>query len=215
MKQSIRLMTLEDIPQAVEIERAAFPLPWPATNFKRELTSHTLTRYMVACANRGNPANEAATSSGEEPRRSRGLAASLPGLGRFLGGRDASPAAGDFIVGFAGMWFMVDEAHLSNIAVRTAYRRRGVGESLLIAVIEQAVAENARFVTLEVRASNIEATSLYRKYGFAEVGVRRGYYTDNGEDAILLTVDAIGSPAYQDFLSKLKQQHARRCGLDF
>lgn len=93
------------------------------------------------------------------------------------------------VVGYAGLWFIVDEAHLTSIAVRDEHRRRGIGERLLRASLELALERQATMMTLEVRASNQAAQALYQKYGFRKVGLRRGYYSDNHEDAWLMTVD--------------------------
>ncbi|GAA3403045.1 ribosomal protein S18-alanine N-acetyltransferase [Paenibacillus hodogayensis] len=90
------------------------------------------------------------------------------------------------IVGYGGMWMIVDEAHVTNIAVRTAYRGRKLGERLLIQLQSAAVFLGAERITLEVRASNTIAQRLYAKLGFIPAGLRRGYYTDNGEDAIIM-----------------------------
>jgi ribosomal-protein-alanine N-acetyltransferase len=92
------------------------------------------------------------------------------------------------VLGYAGLWFIVDEAHLTSIAVREEQRRRGIGERLLKACLELALERQATMMTLEVRASNRAAQALYEKYGFKTVGVRRGYYSDNHEDAYLMTV---------------------------
>lgn len=91
------------------------------------------------------------------------------------------------IWGYAGLWLIVDEAHINTLAVHPTWRRRGYGESLLVALLHCALSLNALSATLEVRASNHAAQNLYRKYGFAEVGRRKRYYRDNGEDALLLT----------------------------
>jgi ribosomal-protein-alanine acetyltransferase len=135
------------------------------------------------------------------------------GLRRLFGGRETPTAPTQFILGFAGLWFMVDEAHLANIAVREAYRHQGMGERLLIASIELAIEHDARFITLEVRASNKIAQALYRKYGLIEVGTRRGYYLDNKEDAVIMTAEGITSVPYVKSLQNLKQAHAQRWGL--
>jgi len=103
---------------------------------------------------------------------------------------------------------MADEAHLANIAVRLDRRREGIGELLLIAVIDLAIERQARFFTLEVRASNKEAQALYGKFGLIEVGTRRGYYMDNKEDAVIMTADNITSQSYIDGIRQLKQAHA-------
>jgi ribosomal-protein-alanine N-acetyltransferase len=129
----------------------------------------------------------------------------INGTRRLFMREDPSKAMGQLILGFAGLWFMADEAHLANIAVRERYREKGVGERLLISVIELAIKQNARFITLEVRASNKAAQALYRKYGFAEVGTRREYYTDNKEDAILMTADSITSSSFQNKFLDIKK----------
>jgi ribosomal-protein-alanine N-acetyltransferase len=108
---------------------------------------------------------------------------------------------------------MVDEAHLANIAVRGAYRNQGIGERLLISAIEISIERKARFITLEVRASNKIAQTLYEKYGLIEVGTRRGYYMDNKEDAVIMTAEGITSAPYVKRLQNLKQAHARRWGI--
>lgn len=90
------------------------------------------------------------------------------------------------VVGYAGMWVILEEAHVTTIAVDFRFRGRGIGERLLVALIEEARSRGARWVTLEVRRSNRVAQSLYRKYGFHEVHVRRRYYSDNGEDAVIM-----------------------------
>ncbi len=93
------------------------------------------------------------------------------------------------IAGFAGMWIVVDEAHVTNIALLPAYRGKGLGQKLVTALMETARQRYAVSMTLEVRASNEIAQSLYGKLGFLPTGIRRAYYTDNREDAIIMTCD--------------------------
>ncbi|GGN99104.1 ribosomal protein S18-alanine N-acetyltransferase [Saccharibacillus kuerlensis] len=91
--------------------------------------------------------------------------------------------------GYAGMWTVIDEAHITNIAVRTAYRGRKLGERLLSELLDIAESLGLERATLEVRVSNGVARNLYQKMGFREVGIRKGYYSDNNEDAMIMWVD--------------------------
>ena len=213
---SIRAMELRDVSQVSQIEREAFPPPWHATNFKRELTSNILTHYLVACEEMPEPAEQAAeeeAANDSSSPKSR-LEALRFGLRRLFGGKRRPAVPSQFILGFAGLWFMVDEAHLANIAVREDYRHQGIGERLLISAIELAIEQNARFFTLEVRASNKIAQAMYRKYSLIEVGKRRGYYIDNKEDAVIMTAEGITSTSYVNNFQKLKEAHAKRWGLN-
>jgi ribosomal-protein-alanine N-acetyltransferase len=119
---------------------------------------------------------------------------------------------GQLVVGFASIWVMADEAHITNIAVRKDYQRQGIGELLIISIINLAAELNADIVTLEVRVSNLPAQGLYNKYGFMEVGLRHGYYTDNHEDAMLMSTSSISSTPFRAQLQQLKQAHARKYG---
>jgi ribosomal-protein-alanine N-acetyltransferase len=124
-----------------------------------------------------------------------------------LGNRLASyvvARAGDTIAGFAGLWIMVDEAHVTTFAVDPAWRRRGVGERLLLALLDLAMERRAREATLEVRLSNMPARRLYEKYGFRPVGIRPRYYSDNGEDALIMTTDALVSASMRDRVARLR-----------
>ncbi|MEA1959271.1 MAG: ribosomal protein S18-alanine N-acetyltransferase [Chloroflexota bacterium] len=93
------------------------------------------------------------------------------------------------IIGLSGFWMMVDEAHIITIAVRNTRRRQGIGESLLRSTIELAKRLEAHEITLEVRSSNKMAQSLYAKYGFTERGLRKAYYDDTNENAVIMTRD--------------------------
>ncbi|MDD5590689.1 MAG: ribosomal protein S18-alanine N-acetyltransferase [Dehalococcoidales bacterium] len=117
------------------------------------------------------------------------------------------------IVGFAGLWMMADEAHITNIAVRHSYQRQGIGEHLLIATINLAMEQNAHILTLEVRASNTAAQKLYHKYGFTQIDIRRSYYTDNREDALVMTIGDIAGALFQRQLRRLTKSHARKWGI--
>jgi ribosomal-protein-alanine N-acetyltransferase len=105
---------------------------------------------------------------------------------------------------------MVGEAHIIAIGVRNGYRQLGIGEGLLIATIELAQILNANVVTLEVRASNVIAQELYKKYGFQVTGRRLKYYSSDGEDAIIMTTDSITSLPFQSSLQQLKKAHTQR-----
>jgi ribosomal-protein-alanine N-acetyltransferase len=94
------------------------------------------------------------------------------------------------VVGIIGYWLVVDEAHISKIAIHPAWRRRGLGRILLSAMLRDAESHGAISATLEVRVGNHDAQALYARFGFREVGRRKGYYRDNGEDALLLTTTA-------------------------
>ncbi|MBP8947571.1 MAG: ribosomal protein S18-alanine N-acetyltransferase [Candidatus Promineofilum sp.] len=111
-------------------------------------------------------------------------------------------AGGETIVGFAGFWLIADEVHISTIAVAPVERGRGRGEWLLLNLLRLACALDPLLITLEVRRGNTVAQALYTKYRFEEVGMRRRYYRDTGEDALLLTVDLAAQPDYCAWLGQ-------------
>ncbi|WP_062352589.1 ribosomal protein S18-alanine N-acetyltransferase [Bacillus kwashiorkori] len=92
------------------------------------------------------------------------------------------------LIAYAGVWLIVDEAHITNIAVLPEYRGKKLGEQLLSYLLNLIKAKGAKSATLEVRVSNVVAQNLYRKYGFLNGGIRKGYYTDNYEDALVMWV---------------------------
>lgn len=108
----------------------------------------------------------------------------------------------DGVVGWGGLMLVGDEAHVTNLLVDPEWRRRGIGLELMLALIEAAVSEGARHLTLEVRSKNEEARRLYARLGLAPVGVRRGYYGD--DDALILWVHDIDGEAYRERLEGLR-----------
>ena len=95
------------------------------------------------------------------------------------------------IIGYVGFWFIVDEAHISTLAVHPDYRGQGLGEQLLQNALDDAIMRGAKVATLEVRVSNRAAVSLYEKFGFETIGHRSRYYRDNNEDALLMILNDI------------------------
>jgi ribosomal-protein-alanine N-acetyltransferase len=108
------------------------------------------------------------------------------------------------VVAFGGMWLMVDEAHITTFAVDPAWRRQGIGERLLMAMLDMAIARGAREATLEVRLSNLAARRLYEKYGLRPVGVRPRYYSDDQEDALVMTSEPFAEPPMRERLARLR-----------
>jgi ribosomal-protein-alanine N-acetyltransferase len=116
--------------------------------------------------------------------------------------------AGDAVVGFAGIWTMVDDAHITTFGVHPDWRRQGIGRQLLLNLVELSLAIGARRMTLEVRTSNLAAQALYRGLGFDVVGRRPGYYTDDGEDALIMTTPELDGPIMRDRLAVERRQLA-------
>ncbi len=112
------------------------------------------------------------------------------------------------LMGYAGMWVIMDEIHITTIAVDPARRGLKVGERLLLDILEAGIAQGATRSTLEVRERNTVAHNLYLKYGFEDVAVRKNYYSDNGENAIIMWANDMTSAAYQAML----QDHKQRLG---
>lgn len=100
---------------------------------------------------------------------------------------------GGDIRAYAGMWLVLPEAYITNVAVHPAYRRQGYGRRIMLEMMHAARAAGALCMTLEVRKSNLAAQALYAALGFVQAGARRGYYRDNGEDALILWNDDIGA----------------------
>lgn len=186
-------MQLDDIPEVSRVERQCFSNPWPQSAYRRELRNPGNNAYIVLWQRDDNtqPPEQ------EEPR---GALSMLP----FFRRGDRQPE--DQIVGFAGMWILYDEAHVTTIGVTPELRGKGLGELLLVRLFEIASERNAEWVTLEVRVSNASAQALYRKYGFTQQGVRRRYYSDNGEDAYIMWSPAIRSDEYRARFAELRRQ---------
>ena len=193
----IEPMQLRNVAEVMEIERLSFPSPWSARAYRYELRENNLSHYLVARPQR--PLVKKEPGFWARLRRER----LVERLQRSLG--VAAPTGGN-ILGYGGFWLMAGEAHISTIAVRPEWRRRGIGELLLVAMLERAVELGADLATLEVRVSNIAAQSLYQKYGFAKVGLRPHYYRDRGEDALIMTTKHLTSAAFQSGFQRLKAE---------
>jgi ribosomal-protein-alanine N-acetyltransferase len=199
---TIRPMAREDLAQVNEIDREAFPTQWPPTNYRHELENR-LARYLVVV-------DDARTVAAPPPKPRPGWLRFVSRLAPWLKSAGTARASlpRQYLAGFSGIWMMADEAHITNIAVRQAYRGKGVGGLLLIATVDLARELKATFLTLEVRASNLIAQKLYSRYGFTPTGQRRGYYLDNREDAIIMSTESIASPAFQAQLRQLRESLA-------
>lgn len=110
----------------------------------------------------------------------------------------------DDLVGYGGMWLMVDEAHITTFAIDPAWRRQHIGERLLLEFVDVAIARFAREMTLEVRLSNLPARRLYEKFGFRPVGVRPRYYSDDGEDALIMTTLPLADASMVERIAALR-----------
>jgi ribosomal-protein-alanine N-acetyltransferase len=114
--------------------------------------------------------------------------------------------AGDGIVGYGGLWLLVDEAHITTFAVLPGWRRQSIGARLLLALLDLAVELGASVATLEVRISNLDARRLYERFGFRPVGVRPHYYSDNAEDALIMTTEELASRAMRARVEGLRAE---------
>ena len=204
-------MRIEHIPAVSAIEKLSFPQPWPQNAYRREIQENRMAHYIIVRRLGDEPEVHAelphsGASNDLFGRLSRLLRAPDPPRSPELEGELRS------IVGYAGIWVMTDEAHVTTIASHPHVRGRGVGELLLVALIHRGIEVGARWMTLEVRASNAVAQNLYRKYTFKEMGVRRRYYSDNGEDALVMWTDALDSETFQSALERNERKLADHIG---
>lgn len=177
-------MRLLDIGEVMEIEHDSFPSPWSARAYRHDLLENDLSHYFVV---RQRSLERPELSLLARVRRSLGVG--------------IRPA----ILGYGGFWLMAGEAHISTIAVQPNWRRRGIGELLLVAMLDRATELGAEIATLEVRVSNVTARNLYHKYGFQQVGLRRRYYRDRDEDALIMSTERLTSATFQSLFQQLKQ----------
>jgi len=214
----MRPMRLADIQQVMEVEQQSFPSMWPPTAFKRELQQNRLAHYTVLVERRPEIEPPAPPSEAEPASPQQGpFGRLLEELRQILHTDEPQPLPPpeqrpELIAGFIGVWLLPDEAHIVTFAVRDSYRREGIGELLLISAMELAQRRGQSMVTLECRVSNEEALGLYGKYGFQKVGLRPRYYSDNHEDAYVLTVYGVTTPKYRETFAALSTEHRRRWG---
>lgn len=179
-------MRLSDITQVMEIEREAFAAPWPARAYRYEIAENNHSTMLVVKPMLGSPRRPL-----------------------WLLGRLAPPKQGP-VLGYAGCWHLGDEMHVSTIAVHAQWRGRGLGELLMLSLLEQGAARGALRATLEARVSNMAAQELYRKLGFATVGRQKRYYADNNEDAVIMATPSFDAPQFQANLRQCRSRLSAR-----
>lgn len=228
-------MRYDDIPEISRIERLCFSMPWPASAYRRELRTPDTNRYLIVryltpeqalSAHLREPdsssittlshpeieGNGTAVPHDDRQVQSRPLWASLLPWLKPASENGATPSPGGRypIVGYAGLWLMVDEAHVTTIGVHPDHRGHGAGELLFAGLIDVAWQMKATRVTLEVRVSNTGAQALYRKYGLEIAGLRRRYYSDNGEDAYIMWSEPLDSPVFKARVAQLRETLTER-----
>ena len=114
------------------------------------------------------------------------------------------------LVAYAGTWHIIDEGHITTIAVKSDYLRNHIGEAIIVKILEDCYKNNIKYLTLEVRVSNIPAIGLYTKYGFNSLGTRKGYYQDNNEDALIMWTENI---FYDKFKSRFEENREKLKGV--
>ena len=216
MEVEIRRMTTDDIDQVIEIEREAFAPLFMGASLKRDV-NNKYARYLVAF----HP--EAADAGPEQvtedlPQAPVGAADEslwgrmVRGVREMVGRQPDADSQFRDIAGYVGLWFQGNETHITEIAVREELRGNGIGELLLIGSVRVALEHGSTVLTLEARVSNFIAQRLYEKYGFREVGIRKNYYSDNREDAVIMTTSPIHTVDYREKFRQLQEAYLDRWG---
>ena len=205
-------MERQDVTEVLEIEKEAFSPMWVSSPFKRDLHNKRAC-YLVACLE-PDAADDAPPPEPEPPETAgQSWLSRLAGRLGFGGNEEATDEAADYAVaGYVSVWYQGDEAHITEIAVRETLRGNGIGELLLIGSLREAVAHGSHVMTLEARVSNFIAQRLYEKYSFKSVGIRKGYYSDNREDAVIMTTTPIGTDEYGRMFRELQEAWESRWG---
>jgi len=190
----IRPMAEADLRRVRRVERAAYGPAVPGTPFERELRNG-LAQYLVAIERAEAP------PGGEEPD---GLLRSFRRL--FARARE------ERIAGFAGVWYTVNQLHIVTVAVDPSEQGRGIGQRLLFECYRLACEAELRTIALEVRSSNERAQRLYEWFGFARTGTLRRYYSDNGEDAVVMLTPDLDDPEFMRHIRERREQHQARYG---
>ncbi len=191
MRYSIESMTMNDIPRVIEIEKLAYPTSqWPQSAYRRELQENQWAYYFVMRDIRYENQLTTAKNGGDKKTQK---------LFSFFAPKNAAynPKV-DSIVAYAGLWLMVDESHITTIAAHPDWQGKGLGELMLIHLIDTSLKIGGFRLTLEVRVSNFVAQNLYRKYGFVAVSTRPHYYSDNNEDAYIMWTADIRTDQYRE-----------------
>ncbi len=192
MTLRLRYMNLSDIPTVLAIDRLSFEPAWSARSYAYEISESTYSHMVVL-----------EHDSTEQPVR---------GWRKLVRGLSGTSEQAQTILGYGGLWHIVDEAHISTIATHPTVRGRGWGELLLVAMIQRAITLKAGYIVLEVRVSNTIAQRLYRKYDFETTAVKPRYYHNNGEDAYNMRLQLEGNHAFLERFAaryaELMAQHA-------
>ena len=208
----LRRLQREDITEVVEIEKEAFSSTWVSSPFRRDIDNKRAC-YLVACLHPAYDASQAEPVQDEDGESQSSWLTRLAGrLGFGAAGVDSPPEDDPSIAGYVSVWYQGDEAHITEIAVRETLRGNGIGELLLIGSLRAAREYGSRVMTLEARVSNFIAQRLYEKYSFKSVGIRKGYYSDNREDAVIMTTTPIGTEEYSRMFRELQDLWEARRG---
>ena len=125
-----------------------------------------------------------------------------------------SVSESSYLVGMGCLWSILDEAHITILGIDPHYQRQGLGQVMLYALLKSAKARQLQWATLEVRVSNQSAIALYRKFGFKDVGRRKGYYQDTGEDALILWRNGLKHPDFDQSLRQWEQEIRSRLDME-
>ncbi len=197
-----REMVPNDIEQANAIEKDAFPDLFPPTSFSKELKRDRAT-ILVA------EVNENATGWQELIPPSQD---NISNSNLYRNGYTGYGKGQKFLTGLLMFWEMAGEAHIISVGVRRNFRRRGIGELLMLNCFSKCVRSTYSAISLEVRSSNKAAQELYLKHGFLVEGIRKAYYSDNREDALIMNARNILSPSHVQRMTDRKKTYTELHG---
>jgi ribosomal-protein-alanine N-acetyltransferase len=199
----LKPLTPELIPAAVELDQLCFGGLWTLAGYQRELESPNSDLLVLTTNNRQEKSFECSTSNPKSntPQNPK------PKLSSTEKRHEQNPKLSSVpLLGLGCLWAILEEAHITILAIHPDYQRQGLGQALLYALMVSAQRRGLERATLEVRVSNQSALALYQKFGFQEAGRRRRYYEDTGEDALILWRGGLQHPEFQQTLLKWQGQ---------
>ena len=195
----IKHLAAEHLNSAVELDRLCFGGLWTLEGYGRELGSPN-TDLLGLWASQTGPGQSEIFDSEHQLIEPNSILNSKPLSVETSSGATSNSKLTPTLIGLGCLWAILEEAHITILAVHPQYHRQGMGAALLYSLIKTACDRKMERATLEVRASNLAAISLYQTFGFKTAGRRRRYYQDNGEDALILWMSELQHPHFQKTL---------------